>query len=86
MKPVDTNKLPDLMPRVARILSVQGTTIQDVVDELRNTDLSEASIYYTIKGAAMCYPHVKAALEEASIQAALGTSLPDTEREPPIHD
>lgn len=77
---VDTNKLPDLMPRVARMLEVSGVTIQDVVNELRTTDLSESSIYYTIKGAAMCYPHVKAALEEACIQAALGDKLPDTER------
>jgi hypothetical protein len=77
---VDTNKLPDLMPRVARMLEVSGVTIQDVVNELRTTDLSESSIYYTIKGAAMCYPHVKQALEEACIQAAIGEKLPDTER------
>lgn len=78
-RPIDTNKLPDLIPRVARMLQVQGTTIQDVVDELRNTDLSESAIYYTIKGAAMCYPHVKAALDE--FQASV-----NTERQPPIHD
>jgi hypothetical protein len=77
---VDTNKLPDLMPRVARMLEVSGVTIQDVVNELRTTDLSESSIYYTIKGTAMCYPHVKQALEEACIEAALGEKLPDTER------
>ncbi len=76
---IDTNKLPDLMPRVARMLEVRGVTIQDVVNELRTTDLSEYSIYVTIKGAAMCYPHVKAALEEASILAAIGEPIPDTE-------
>lgn len=75
-RPIDTNKLPDLMPRVARILQVQGTTIQDVVEELRNTDLSESAIYYTIKGAAMCYPHVQQALDDF---------LPATQRSP-IHD
>lgn len=76
---IDTNKLPDLMPRVARMLEVRGVTIQDVVNELRTTDVSESGIYYTIKGAAMCYPHVKAALEEASILAAIGEPIPDTE-------
>ena len=76
-KEVDTNRLPDLMPRVARMLDVQGVTIQDVVAELRTTDLPEYSIYLTIKGAAMCYPHVKQALDDA---------VPDTEPESPIHE
>lgn len=73
---VDTNKLPDLMPRVASMLDVQGVTIQDVIAELRTTDLTEYNIFLTIKGAAMCYPHVKQALDDA---------IPDTEPEPPIH-
>jgi intergrase/recombinase len=73
MKAIDNNKLPDLMPRVAKMLSVSGVTLADVVAELRNTDLSEYSIYVTIKGAAMCYPHVQAALDEA---------MPDTEPSP----
>jgi hypothetical protein len=73
VKAIDTNKLPDLMPRVAKMLSVQGVTIQDVIAELRTTDLTEYSIYLTIKGAAMCYPHVQAALDEA---------IPDTEPAP----
>jgi hypothetical protein len=71
-KAIDTNKLPDLMPRVARMLEVQGVTIQDVIAELRTTDLTEYSIFLTIKGAAMSYPHVKQALDEV---------LPDTERQ-----
>jgi hypothetical protein len=73
---VDTNKLPDLMPRVAKMLSNSGVTIQDVIAELRTTDLTEYSIYLTIKGAAVTYPHVKAALDEA---------CPDTQPAP-IHD
>jgi len=73
---VDTNALPDLMPRVARMLEVSGVTIQDVIAELRTTDLSEYNIFLTLKGAAMCYPHVKAAMDEA---------MPDTLRSP-IHD
>lgn len=75
---VDTNALPDLMPRVARMLEVSGVTIQDVIAELRTTDLSEYNIFLTLKGAAMCYPHVKAAMDEAE-------RMPDTERSP-IHD
>ncbi len=67
MTAIDTNRLPDLMPRVAKMLSVSGVTVADVVAELRNTDLTEYSIYLTLKGAAMCYPHVKAAMEEESI-------------------
>jgi hypothetical protein len=59
------------------MLDVQGVTIQDVVAELRTTDLPEYSIYLTIKGAAMCYPHVKQALDDA---------VPDTEPESPIHE
>jgi hypothetical protein len=62
---VDTNKLPDLMPRVAAMLSVSGVTLLDVVGELRKTDLTEYSIFVTIKGAAMCYPHVQDALDQA---------------------
>lgn len=58
--------LPDLMPRVAKMLTVSGVTIADVVAELRNTDLTEYSIFLTLKGAAMCYPHVKAALDESN--------------------
>jgi len=64
MKAVDTNKLPDLMPRVACMLAIQGVTVQDVVAELRTTDLTEYSIFLTLRGAAMCYPHVKAALDQ----------------------
>jgi len=76
MKAVDTNKLPDLMPRVARMLTVAGVTMADVVADLRTTDLSEYSIFLTIKGAAMCYPHVKEALDDY---------MPDTEPAP-IHN
>jgi len=73
---VDTNALPDLMPRVARMLEVTGVSIEDVVAELRTTDLTEYNIFLTIKGAAMCYPHVKQALADA---------CPDT-LPSPIHD
>lgn len=69
---IDTNKLPDLMPRVARMVGA-GASMQDVLAELRNSDLTEYSIFVTIKGAAMCYPHVQEALSE---------DLPPTEPSP----
>lgn len=77
---VDTNALPDMMPRVAQMLGVTGSTISQVREQLQHEGWSESDIYFTIKGAAMCYPHVKQALEEATIEAALGERLPDTER------
>jgi Mn-dependent DtxR family transcriptional regulator len=62
--------LPDLMPRVAKMLTVSGVTVADVVAELRNTDLTEYSIYLTLKGAAMCYPHVKEAIDTGPFMTA----------------
>lgn len=72
---VDTNTLPDLMPLVSSILGQSGTTLADVRDALQSRGLSEYDIYLTVKGAAICYPHV---------QQALNDSLPDTQPSP-IH-
>ena len=73
---VDTNTLPDLMPLVSSILGQSGTTLADVRDALQARGLSEYDIYLTVKGAAICYPHVRQVLDD---------SLPDTDRAP-IHD
>lgn len=72
---VDTNALPDLMPLVSSILGQSGTTLDDVRSALQARGLSEYDIYLTVKGAAICYPHVQQVLNE---------SLPNTERSP-IH-
>lgn len=73
---VDTNALPDMMPRVANMLSVSGSTLESVRNTLKSEGVSEYDIYLTLKGAAITYPHVGEALNEA---------IPDTQRSP-IHD
>jgi hypothetical protein len=61
----------DMMPRVAKMLGVSGSTIASVRATLLSEGVSEYDIYLTVKGAAMCYPHVADALSEEPI--------PDTE-------
>lgn len=78
-KAIDTNALPDMMPRVGQMLGVRGSTVAQVRQQLQHEGWSESDIYFTIKGAAMCYPHVKEALEEECIRQALGDNIPDTE-------
>lgn len=65
--------MDDMMPRVAKMLGVSGTTIASVRETLLSEGVSEYDIYLTIKGAAITYPHVRDALEEA---------IPDTEPAP----
>lgn len=57
--------MDDMMPRVAKMLGVSGTTIASVRETLLSEGVSEYDIYLTIKGAAITYPHVRDALEEA---------------------
>lgn len=64
--------LPDLMPRIARLLGASGSTISGVRATLLSEGYSEYDIYLSVKGAALCYPHVADALAEEQI--------PDTER------
>lgn len=67
MKAVDTNALPDYMPLVSNILAVSGNTLQDVRAALKERGVSDYGVYLTVKGAAMCYPHVAQVLQEESI-------------------
>ena len=73
---VDPNALQDHMGRVANMLSVRGSTIASVRDQLLSEGVSEYDIYLTVKGAAMIWAHVADALTEA---------MPPTQRSP-IHD
>jgi hypothetical protein len=61
----------DSMPRVAKILGTSGSTLADVHDALKAEGMSEYDIYLTVKGAAMCYPHVREALTEESIPSTV---------------
>lgn len=60
----DPNKLPDYMPLVSNILAQSGTTLQDVRAALKERGVSDYDIYLTVKGAAMCYPHVAQVVED----------------------
>ena len=68
---IDTNTLPDLMPLVSSILGQSGTTLADVRSALQARGLSEYDIYLTVKGAAICYPHVADVVAEESIPDTL---------------
>lgn len=57
--------MDDMMPRVAKMLSVVGSTLEDVRNTLKSEGVSEYDIYLTVKGAAMCYPHVAEAVADA---------------------
>jgi len=59
----------DHMPRVANMLGSRGTTLANVRDTFKAEGMSEYDIYLTIKGAAMCYPHVAEVVQEESIPA-----------------
>lgn len=54
-----------MMTRISKMLGVSGTTLQDVHDTLRSEGVSEYDIFLNCKGAAMIYPHVQDALNEA---------------------
>lgn len=75
--------LPDLMPRVARLLTSSGSTIDSVRDTLLAEGVEEYDIYLTMVGASLTYPHVKVALDEF---LATHNLLPPTDPAPPIHD
>lgn len=68
--------LPDLMPRIAKMLESASVSIANVRETLLREGVSEYDIYLSVKGAAVTYPHVADALNEA---------IPDTDRAP-IHD
>ena len=65
--------LQDLMPRIGRLLSVSGSTLESVRTTLRNEGVSEYDIYLSVKGAAITYPHVAEAVADA---------IPDTQPSP----
>lgn len=75
--------LPDLMPRVARLLTSSGSTIDSVRDTLLAEGVEESDIFLTVVGASLTYPHVKQALDEF---LAAHNLLPPTDPAPPIHD
>lgn len=54
-----------MMTRIGKMLSVSGVTLQDVHDTLLSEGVSEYDIFLNCKGAAILYPHVQAALDEA---------------------
>ena len=56
-----------LMTRIAKMLGVSGTTLQEVHDTLIAEGVSEYDIFLTCKGAALLYPHVAAVIAEESI-------------------
>lgn len=65
--------MDDMMPRVARLLSVCGSTLEDVRNTLKSEGVSDYDIYLTVKGAAITYPHVAQAVADA---------IPDTQPSP----
>lgn len=65
--------MDDMMPRVAKMLSVVGSTLEDVRTKLKSEGVSDYDIYLTVKGAALTYPHVAEAVEDA---------IPDTQPSP----
>lgn len=75
--------LPDLMPRVANMLTSSGSTVDSVRDTLLAEGVAEHDIFLTVVGASLTYPHVKLALDEF---LAAHDLLPATEPSPPIHD
>jgi len=65
--------LQDMMPRVAKMLGVSGSTLEDVRNTLKSEGMSDYDIYLTVKGAAITYPHVAEAVADA---------IPDTQPSP----
>lgn len=59
--------MQDRLVQVARILSVGGTTLQNVRDTLYAEGMSEYDIFLTVKGAAILYPHVAEVVQADSI-------------------
>lgn len=57
----------DNMARVAKMLGNSGVSLHNVRDTLLAEGMSEYDIYLTVKGAAMCYPHVAQVVKDESI-------------------